>query len=77
MRILIRQGEGPQAAYIRLAAEHAARQAAARKAAAQPIDSKTVTRATAAGDHRKLRGIPAIARGVPGAQPGTIPHQQH
>lgn len=29
--------------------------------------------ATAGGDERKLRGIPAIARGVPGHIPGTRP----
>ena len=32
------------------------------------------TFATAAGDERKLRGIPAIARGVAGVIPGTSPH---
>lgn len=31
-------------------------------------------RSTAAGDERKLRGIPAIGRGVTGAIPGTSPH---
>lgn len=30
--------------------------------------------ATAGGDERKLRGIPAIGRGVQGAIPGTTPH---
>lgn len=30
--------------------------------------------ATAGGDERKLRGLPAIARGVQGAIPGTSPH---
>lgn len=30
--------------------------------------------ATAGGDERKLRGIPAIGRGVAGAIAGTIPH---
>ena len=29
---------------------------------------------TLAGDERKLRGIPAVGRGVAGAIPGTIPH---
>jgi hypothetical protein len=33
----------------------------------------TVVRATLAGDERRLRGIPCIARGVPGASPGTNP----
>ncbi len=31
---------------------------------------------TAGGDERKLRGIPAIGRGVAGAIPGTAPHKQ-
>lgn len=35
----------------------------------------TIGHATAGGDERKLRGIPAIARGVAGAIPGTSPHQ--
>lgn len=30
-------------------------------------------RATAGGDERRLRGIPAIGRGVTGAIPGTRP----
>ena len=33
------------------------------------------THATAPGDTRKLRGIPAIGYGVAGAIPGTAPHQ--
>lgn len=33
-----------------------------------------VHRVTAAGDERKLRGIPAIGRGVAGAITGTVPH---
>lgn len=32
------------------------------------------TGATAAGDGRKLRGIPAIGRGVTGAINNTVPH---
>lgn len=36
---------------------------------------KRPSRATAAGDSRKLRGIPAIGRGVTGAIPNTVPHQ--
>ena len=43
---------------------------------AQETDS-TIERpsyATAAGDQRKLRGIPAIGRGVAGAIRGTSPH---
>lgn len=38
-----------------------------------PTD-QTTYRTTAAGDERKLRGIPAIGRGVTGAIPGTSPH---
>lgn len=34
----------------------------------------TLTRGTAPGDARKLRGIPAIGRNVAGAIPGTSPH---
>lgn len=33
----------------------------------------TVARATLPGDTRRLRGIPAIGRGVAGASPGTNP----
>jgi hypothetical protein len=32
-----------------------------------------ITRATAAGDWRRLRGIPAVGRGCGGAIPGTRP----
>lgn len=32
--------------------------------------------ATPAGDERRLRGIPAIGRGVAGACTDSIPHQQ-
>jgi hypothetical protein len=37
-------------------------------------DIKSSTGATAAGDERRLRGLPAIGRGVAGAIPGTSPH---
>ena len=40
----------------------------------EPAIKEKRYRATAAGDERKLRGIPAIARGVPGAIPGSSPH---
>lgn len=33
----------------------------------------TVARATLPGDHRRLRGIPCVARGVAGVAPGTHP----
>jgi hypothetical protein len=36
----------------------------------------TVARATLPGDTRRLRGIPAVARGVPGVSPGTDPHTE-
>lgn len=35
---------------------------------------RTAKGATAGGDERKLRGIPAIGRGVSGVIPGTSPH---
>lgn len=35
--------------------------------------NRTRAGATAGGDERKLRGIPAIARGVSGVSPGTRP----
>lgn len=40
-----------------------------------PDDPPTakIYRTTAGGDERKLRGIPAIGRGVAGAIPGTNP----
>jgi hypothetical protein len=40
-----------------------------------PTHEQPAAGATAPGDTRKLRGIPAIARGVTGAIPGTTPHQ--
>lgn len=39
----------------------------------EPI--RTARGATAGGDERKLRGIPAIGRGVSGAIPNTSPHK--
>lgn len=39
-----------------------------------PGPTATVQRATLPGDTRRLRGIPCVARGVPGVQPGTSPH---
>jgi hypothetical protein len=38
-------------------------------------DTLTSAGATAAGDERRLRGIPAIGRGVAGAIPGSSPHR--
>ena len=37
-------------------------------------ETAVVGGATAGGDERKLRGIPAIGRGVTGAIAGTVPH---
>lgn len=36
-------------------------------------DVPELTRATAAGDERRLRGIPAVGRGCVGAIPGSRP----
>ena len=42
-----------------------------------PVETPTtVQRATLAGDSRRLRGIPAVARGVAGCSPGTDPFSQ-
>ena len=38
-----------------------------------PTTRDRIYRTTAGGDERKLRGIPAIGRGVQGAQPGLRP----
>lgn len=37
------------------------------------MDEPAVRHATAGGDRRRLRGTPVIARGVPGAIPGSSP----
>ena len=39
-------------------------------------DLTQVSRASAAGDTRKLRGIPALAPGVSGVSPGTHPEHE-
>ena len=72
---LIRQGEGPAQAYARIDQEHDERQRAIEKILRQNVelDSRRTTRATAAGDSAKLRGIPVQARGVGGTSPGTDP----
>ena len=46
-----------------------------REVGADQPDTDTRTYATAGGDERKLRGIPAIGRNVAGAIPGTSPHR--
>ncbi len=82
MRHLIRQGEGPAAAYQRQRQEHtAARNRIERNIAqaqtAPDLNSNRITRATAAGDEAKLRGIPCLAKGVGSAIPGTSPHHHN
>ena len=39
----------------------------------EPLATTGPTHGTAAGDERKLRGIPCMARGVGGTQPQTQP----
>lgn len=79
MRILIRQGEGPAASITRIHQERADQRANLEQIIRQVIDnapelhSRIRSIATAPGDQRKLRGIPAIGRGVTGAIPGTKP----
>jgi len=56
-----------------------AQQVAAILQALDPNDTRTFDDAktyiaTAGGDEQKLRGIPAIGRGVSGCIPGTSPH---
>lgn len=56
-------------------AAHQARQLAVIARESEPdLVFARPTHATAAGDERKLRGIPAIGKSVTGAIPGTIPH---
>jgi hypothetical protein len=75
---LIRQGEGPAAALERARSEQEALRAKidriSRESDSEHIDERAPGRGTAGGDTRKLRGIPAIGRGVSGAIPGTSPH---
>lgn len=71
---LIRQGEGAQAAHQRLTQEQRELRRNLDRIQNGHLDSNRVSRATAGGDNRKLRGIPAIGRGVTGAIPGTTPH---
>ncbi len=66
---------------VTLAAKHHALRVHQAQVLAQiltELDTDTLepprTYATAGGDHRKLRGIPAIGRSVQGAIPGTSPH---
>jgi len=79
---LIRQGEGPAASILRHHQERTNEQQNLNKILAQAdtnpdLNSRTITRATAGGDERKLRGIPAIGRGVAGAINNTSPHTIH
>lgn len=77
---LIRQGEGPLAGFRRIREEREKHRRSldriVRLAECAPeLDSRRVSRATAAGDSARLRGIPAIGRGVSGASPGTQPER--
>lgn len=44
-----------------------------RETGAVDLPKPSFTKATAAGDTRRLRGIPCVARGVAGVSPGTHP----
>jgi hypothetical protein len=46
----------------------------ARETATADTPIRSAQGATAGGDERRLRGIPAIGRSVSGAIPGTSPH---
>lgn len=52
---------------------HFARERARIALETSTIEATTITSATAGGDERRLRGIPAIGRGVAGHIPGTRP----
>jgi hypothetical protein len=41
---------------------------------ADESEGEVAANATAGGDRRRLRGVPAIARGVSGGMRGTLPH---
>lgn len=43
------------------------------RAVSQSVD-RTISVVAAGGDARALRGIPVVARGVPGVSPGTQPN---
>lgn len=84
MRVLIRQGEGPVASLQRITAERQAlrrhldeiaRESEGVAMNAPDLSSTRRARAgaTAAGDERRLRGIPVCARGVGGVVIGTDP----
>jgi hypothetical protein len=73
VRILVRQGEGPAAAYQRYHAEqreHEAKVEAICSEACSSTGSSRLKRTagrSAEGDGKRLRGIPVFARGVSGA----------
>lgn len=76
---LIRQGDGPAAAILQERDQRERDQRHVDRIVEQAeqnpdLDALRLSRATAGGDERKLRGIPAIGRGVAGAIPGTSPH---
>ena len=74
---LIRQGEGA-AGIHRIHAQRTAERARLERnislaQTAPDLNSTRLSTATAGGDEQKLRGIPAIGRGVQGAIPGSSP----
>ena len=77
LRGRIRAGEGPAAAIQReheLRAEHAWTIDRILLAVGEPApDPKTYRGVTSGGDERRLRGLPAIAKGVSGAVRGSNP----
>lgn len=77
---LIRQGEGPAAAYERQRREREAERAKVERITRDSADLPDVVEKraprrelTKPGDERKLRGIPVQARGVGGTMPGSDP----
>lgn len=69
---LIRQGAGPDHAYEQARRHRQAR--LAHRSAPEPPDTPNLNHVLSRlGDEQQLRGIPAIARGVQGAIPGTNP----
>lgn len=80
---LIRQGGGPnelEERYRAIAEEHTNLMRMIDTANSTETEQEARRRGiigarSAAGDEHRLRMIPAIARGVAGAIPGTAPHQ--
>jgi hypothetical protein len=80
VKILVRQGEGPAAAYQRLHRERLEHERKVERICAEvaagnvPTVSKSrIGNRSAEGDPRRLRGVPIFAKGVGGAVPGSNP----